>query len=124
MTDEFTPQWAVQYFGEPWPSGICEEIEAVQVPTPVGDPCVLCEEKIQDGEQGTFIGVMTAPLNGHPSYGPVHRECSLRAVLGGIGHLEDHSYWCGEMHDPDGGRSYRASAIMVWHWVQVRGFPS
>jgi hypothetical protein len=107
------------YFGDPWPSGVCED--GTQVPTPVGKTCSLCDEPVQEGDQGTFQGVVQSPA----SYfiAPVHRECSLRAVMGGIGHLEDHAYWCGEMHDPDGGRSYRASAILVWHWIQVRGFP-
>jgi hypothetical protein len=113
-------QWWEMYFGDPWPSEVCEM--SIQVSTPVGDSCVLCEEPIQDSDQGTFMGAI--PLNGHPSYGPVHRECSLRAVLGGIGHLENHEYWCAQMHDPDGGRTYRASAVLVWHWVQVRGFPA
>lgn len=112
-------EWWETYFGEPWPSDICEN--NIQVPTPVGDPCVLCTEKINDGDQGTFMGAI--PANGKPHYGPVHRECSLRAVIGGIGHLENHDYWCNEKCDPDGGCSYRASAVMVWHWVQVRGFP-
>lgn len=113
-------QWWESFFGDPWPSGVCED--SMQVPTPVGDPCVLCEELIEDGDQGSFIGMIPQLGNGHPAY-PVHRECSLRAVVGGIGHLENHDYWCGKMHDPDGGRSYRASSVMVWHWVQVRGIP-
>jgi hypothetical protein len=49
---------------------------------------------------------------------------SLRAVMGAIGHLENNAYWCGEMKDSDGGRSYRASVVLVWHWVEVHGFPA
>jgi hypothetical protein len=114
MTDVPVEPWGT-YFGEPWPSGVCED--SLQVATPVGTPCVMCEEPIQDGDRGTFIGVIAPVTNGHPAYGPVHRECSLRAVLGGIGHLENHHYWCKERRDPDGGRSYRVSALLVWDWV-------
>jgi hypothetical protein len=50
-----------------------------------------------------------------------HRECLLRSVMGGIGHLTDHWHWCVAMHDPDGGMSYRQSAIAVDHWIRMHG---
>lgn len=95
------------YFGEPWPSGICEN--GIQVPTPVGVECILCQTGVQEGQQGSF-------MHGSDEEGvkPAHKECSLRAVLGGIGHHRDHLYWCREMGDPDGGLSYRESALAVW----------
>jgi hypothetical protein len=45
----------------------------------------------------------------------------LRTALGGIGHLENHAYWCKEMHDPDGGRTLRQSALEVDEWVHRHG---
>jgi hypothetical protein len=51
----------------------------------------------------------------------MHRECSLREVLGGIGHLLDHKYYCRGLHDPDAGLTYRESALLVWTWVQIKG---
>lgn len=51
----------------------------------------------------------------------VHRECLAREVIGGIGHLEDHEFWCETMHDPDGGRTYRQSALEVVAWVREHG---
>lgn len=107
------------YFGEAWPSGICDT--GLPVPTPVGEECNWCQEKIVDGDRGTFI------MNGSTGkFEPVHRECSMRMVLGGIGHLEDHERWCtrDEHHDPDGGRTPRQSALEVWEWVQRNGFPT
>lgn len=53
-----------------------------------------------------------------------HRECALRAVLGGIGHLEDHALWCLERDDPDAGLTYRQSALRVDAWVAQRGVES
>jgi hypothetical protein len=78
----------------------------------------MCGEPIEEQHQGSFIGA----LDGH--LGPVHRECSLRSVLGGIGHLDNHGYWCKRQGDPDGGRSYRQSALLVWNWVADHGFPT
>ena len=42
-----------------------------------------------------------------------HRECMLRDVLGGIGHLIAHEYWCTQRHDPDAGLTRRQSALLV-----------
>ena len=101
-----------RYFGDPWPSGICDT--GTQMPTPVGLPCAWCLEVIGDSDQGSFWGAE-----------PVHKECSLRAVIGGIGHLEDHAFWCkGPGDDTDGGRTKRQSALEVWEWVQIHGIPS
>lgn len=67
--------------------------------------CLFCEPR---------VGVAFNPRDQHPS-------CALRSVLGGIGHLTDHAYWCGERRDPDAGLSYRDSALRVAEWVQVHG---
>jgi hypothetical protein len=99
------------YFGDPWPSGICDSGERVE--TPVGAPCLLCCERIEADHQGSFIY--------HEGPQPVHKECALRSTIGGIGHVENHVYWCREQHDPDGGRTYRQSALEVWEWVQQHG---
>lgn len=59
-------------------------------------------------------GVQFDPRDQHPS-------CAARAVVGGIGHLVDHAYWCGERGDPDAGLSYRDSALRVAEWLKVHG---
>lgn len=93
------------YFGEPWPSGICDD--GTRIPTPVGKECLLCETLIDGRDRGTFMGGPEGPA-------PVHRECSFRSVMGGIGHWQDHYYWCIQHGDPDGGETYRESALKVW----------
>lgn len=103
------------YFGEPWPSGVCETGE--RVPTPVGALCFECSELIDTDDQGSFIYAPSGPE-------PVHKECALRTVIGGIGHLENHAHWCLERNDPDGGRTFRQSAKEVWEWVQAHGLPT
>jgi len=76
--------------------------------------CVLCEETILSTED-------TRPMGGSDGPSQAHRECLLRAMVGGIGHLEDHYYWCIERGDPNGGRTYRQSAIEVEKWVHDHG---
>jgi hypothetical protein len=100
-----------EFFGEPWPSGICED--ATQVETPVGVPCILCEVAIADGDRGSF----SIPLGGDGTVrSPVHRECGLRAVSGGIAHISgSRDCPCRGGDDPDGGFTYRESAILVWN---------
>lgn len=78
--------------------------------------CSMCTEPISAAEATEAMLVM-----GQPGGLFAHRECLLRAVLGGIGHIENHSYWCHEMHDPDGGRTYRQSALEVDAWVHTHG---
>jgi hypothetical protein len=115
-----TPEWVGTFFGDPWPSGICDE--GTQVETPLGVLCLLCREPIQVFDQGSFMASALGLHDAGPQ--PVHRECSLRSVLGGIGHHISHDYWCSEMKDPDAGGSYRQSALLVWDLVKDHGIPS
>lgn len=104
------------FFGEPWPSRVCDI--GNRVPVPVGQPCVYCDETITPDDAGSFV-MQVRPDSAASK--PVHRECSLRSVIGGIGHLEDHDRWCLREHDPDGGRTARQSALDVWTLVQEFG---
>lgn len=76
--------------------------------------CPLCETDVESDQDSQPISTPEGVL-------PAHRECLLRAVLGGIGHLVDHAHWCVAMHDPDGGVSYRESALAVDAWVERYG---
>jgi hypothetical protein len=74
--------------------------------------CVLCDEPITDYD--AWMPLNSAQL--------AHHECSLRSVLGGIGHLIAHDYWCQEpRHDPDAGLTYRQSAKLCVALVDVLG---
>lgn len=107
-----------EYFGDPWPSGLCDL--GTQVETPTGAPCWFCDVPIDSDDQGTFVYSF---LEGIPVRLPLHKECSLRSIVGGIGHLEDHRRWCMDAEDPDGGRTRRQSALEVWEWVHTHGYP-
>lgn len=71
--------------------------------------CANCNETILEGEERADIITMDC-----------HRECALRAVIGGIGHLIDHAHFCKGV-GPDAGLDYRTSALMVDVWVHRKG---
>jgi hypothetical protein len=103
-------RYVTRFFGEPWPSGVCDD--GVQVATPVGSVCLLCSDPIEAGDQGSFFA------DGSPE----HRECSLRSVIGGIEHLTAGPHAVGTCYDGS-TLSYRESAIQAWQWVQEHGMP-
>ena len=75
--------------------------------------CQLCDESVYDDwvPIGTPEGEM----------GRAHRSCMLREVMGGIGHLIAHEYWCSQRHDPDAGLTRRQSSLLVDAYVHVMG---
>jgi len=76
--------------------------------TVTGTNCALCGEAILPEEDARPVGGRDRGA---------HRECLLRAVVGGIGHLEDHAYWCTYRGDTDAGHTYRESARLVDDWL-------
>jgi hypothetical protein len=107
------------FFGEPWPSGICDE--GTQVPMPYGYSCLLCDDPIVEGDRGSFMFE-----GGEAGWRkrPVHRECSLRSVMGGIEHLTaPPGHPVGSCYEGS-TLSYRESALAAWEWHhhgRVRG---
>jgi hypothetical protein len=77
--------------------------------------CQMCNEEILDGERNH-------PVNG--GFDAAHDECLLRSVMGGIGHLTDHEFWCRTIGDPDASLTYRASALAVAAWIEEHGVPT
>lgn len=77
--------------------------------------CAHCQEPILPGEDLAEITIADSAATN------AHRECTLRIVLGGIGHLIDHAHFCGGELGPDAGLDYRTSALMVDVWVHRKG---
>jgi hypothetical protein len=108
--------YTVRYFGAYWDVPALEA--AVKVPTPVGVPCLYCEEAIRDGQRGYLRGAFTP--NG-PQMLPAHRECDFRAVMGSIGHLLRRcSCFGGDFEDLPELSAYD-NARLVWAWFHVYG---
>jgi hypothetical protein len=81
--------------------------------------CLFCDEPMTLADKpGLPIGVMR---ESGPTVEYAHRECQLREVMGGIGHLIAHSLWCVQRHDPDAGLTFRQSAQLVDAYVRVVG---
>lgn len=109
-----------EYFGEPWPSAICAD--GTQIPTPVGAECLWCEEKVVEGDQGTLMTTMKLGEDQKsvaPETRPIHKECSLRQVLGPLAHLQQKcSCFGGDKHD-DPNKTARQNAIDVWSFIMA-----
>lgn len=112
-----TPRTILAFFGEPWTSPLCTG--GTQYPTPVGEDCEVCHQPIRAGDQGALVWAMVDPLA--PVRLPHHRECVLRVMVGGIGHIVDCEFWCQLHQDGDAGLSLRSSAVKVWEHFVAEG---
>ena len=83
----------------------------IPIDPPIGQHCLWCEEDIQEGDNGRITSAGCVE----------HRECSLRNVMGGIGHLVDHVRYCHGV-GPDAGLSRRQSSLLVWEFFQETRF--
>lgn len=124
MTDPLNGWKAVEaFFGEPWPSGICET--GIQKATPVGQRCWLCEELVLYGQQGSWIRAFSQVRHGDVDV-PVHRECLMRQVVGSIEHLTGRCKCRAPQGLGDLGWSpagtFREQAMATWAWLEARRF--
>jgi hypothetical protein len=84
------------------------------IKAPVGRECNWCQESVRAGDHGRIAVVSTQ--SGSSSY-IEHRECVLRALVGGVGHLVDHERYCHSVGS-DAGLSYRESALLGYDFVR------
>jgi hypothetical protein len=66
--------------------------------TPVGQTCLWCGETVEAGDQGV---VMPTIREGGASMEPLHLECHMRQVVGGVRHIEGRCLCCGGTEEPD-----------------------
>jgi hypothetical protein len=97
----------VRAFGR-WDAPITDGADWIDVP--LGRMCVWCREPFQPGDSGAIMPA------GHAE----HKECSLRNVMGGIGHHVNHARYCHGELGPDAGLSRRKSAMLVWGLIVER----
>ena len=79
----------MRYFGTRYDVPTYEDAE--EIPIPVGDGCIWCEEPIEDGDDG--IQYINGPV--------AHRECWLRQGLGGANHINGTCTCRGGSNPPD-----------------------
>lgn len=98
------------WFGETWHAPACEP--ELEVPTPVGEACLWCDEAIEEGQRGftqTYVARDGARVV------PMHLECSLRQTMGGALCADGTCQNCGDgsggaISDPP-GLTMREAAI-------------
>lgn len=100
----FEDEPPVRAFGE-WDAPLTDNAVWLD-DVPTDRTCMSCRENFQEGDNGAIM----------PNNYATHRECHLRSVVGGIGHLVDHSFFCHGELGTDAGLSYRASSLLVWNF--------
>lgn len=101
-------EYTQEFFGERWDVPMMEN--ARQVPTPVARLCAHCDEEIRAGQQGVMrvhVGMEGSRLK------PVHRECDVRALVGGVYHLRGLCICQGGNMDPDPAWATRREAALL-----------
>lgn len=98
------------YFGPPKLRKAHEDL----IQTPIGAVCALCAEAVVDGDIGTVNNA-----------GQVwHYECSLRALVGSVGHQSGRcSCFGGNEEDPE-GMTYRQAAIAAARLWESKNKPT
>ena len=105
------------WFGTPWPSRVCcgpsgQVIEELRKPVPVAEDCFECEERFFRDDSGH--AVIDIENTGRVRIRHVHKECSARAVVGGLNHLNKVCSCHGGTDAPPEGMTIRQEAIAVW----------
>lgn len=102
----------MKYFGEPKFRKEYEE----QVTTPIGVPCMHCDEPIAEGDTGT-MAITTGASSG--LLRPLHYECGLRGIIGSVGHQKGLcSCFGGTEEDPE-GMTRRQAAVAAARYFHL-----
>lgn len=101
------------WFGKSWGAQVCVEDDHIE--TPIGKPCRHCGEIFIEGDQGV------ADMFGQP----MHLDCHLRGIVGGLNHLRGTCTCCGGTDDPDPPNVSRreAARLAVIEWEKTIGIP-
>lgn len=94
------------WFGTSWGAPVCAREDHIE--TPVGEACLHCGEVIVEGDQGI------TDMQGNP----MHIECHMRGIIGGLNHLRGTCTCCGGTDDPDppnvSKREAAKQAVIEW----------
>lgn len=100
----------MKWFGKPY--GAPYEADTPHVATPVGEPCLWCNEAIEARDSGLVVHCYP---DGERAY---HYDCHFRTIIGGLNHLRGRCQCCGGTEPPDPPEMTRrdaaAQAIAYW----------
>lgn len=72
----------MKWFGASWGAPVNEDTE--WAPTPIGEPCMNCDEPIDAEDQGVLIPTWRA--ENIVTEDPWHLACHVRGIVGSVGH--------------------------------------
>lgn len=83
------------------------------VPVPIGESCQWCGEGFKADDMGEYLGAI-----------PFHHECTIRSVIGSLGHQQKKcSCHGGTEEDPEGmTRREAAIAAAEYHYKHFKAF--
>ena len=104
-----------KWFGASWGAPVCEDDDHVD--TPVGAICLRCDEAISAEDRG-FLRVHIA--EGRATVRPIHLECDVRTIIGGLNHLRHTCSCCGgtDPPDPDYMTKREAALAAYDYWMR------
>lgn len=99
----------MRWFGPAPFSPICNDPEVAHVPTPVGRPCLWCDEPIEAGERGYFYSGTEPPA--------IHYACFVRQIIGSVAHQQRRcTCFGGHEEDPPGISKRQAARLALLMW--------
>ena len=80
----------MQWFGEPWPSAeyrapVCEDDKDRVPPPPPGEPCLLCDHPIEQGDRGIVMPHMTSSSIMPGMFITEIRYCHIECLIMNVG---------------------------------------
>lgn len=97
------------YFGPRWDSPAFEG--CVQVPVPVGKPCLYCGVAIAEDDRGTLTGYLHS--DGEFGSSATHLGCHLRSVLGNVTHLSGGCRYIGDCTEAEDATPYEQGRAVL-----------
>jgi len=101
------------WFGKSWRAPICNGEDHIE--TPIGKTCLHCGEIFMADDQGV------TDMQGKP----MHLECHLRMIVGGVNHIRGTCSCYGGTDDPDPPNVSKreAARLAMIEWEKKIGFP-
>jgi hypothetical protein len=101
---------SMMWFGKKHPAPAYADCP--QTETPVGRACFYCQEQIAMGDDGWIL------VDGHM----LHRECSLRSMIGSVAHQQRRCscYGGGAASEGESGMTRRQAAKAAMDYFQGR----
>lgn len=97
------------FFGERWDAPAFDD--ATEIPTPVGERCLDCDELIAEGDSGTMTPAIIKTEDGYGSeIRAQHIECHLRHFLGSPAHIMGQCS-CSGGEEPEDSRTWREQGL-------------